>query len=182
MNGFFNLSAFVALLGIGLLGPAVVSADLKGLNSRPMDPHDIKVMKDVAQVSVDEIELGKLGMKNGTNRFGMSFGERMVNDHTEMLKEIKSLAERNDVRLPQSMDQEHRATYAHLQVRVGKSFDKGYCKAMMTGHEKAEKMFRKEAETVTDPALKAYLEKYVPTIKTHRMIATEVWNSFIDTW
>lgn len=166
MNGYCHSLLLASVLAFGI---AAAQPDIQDPSSSQgtMSSQDEKIMKDLAQANVNEIELGKLAQKNGTNTFGMSFGERMVNDHQKAQDELEGIAARKGVRLPTTMDMKHNAIKAMLQGRLDRSFDKEYCMAMCKGHAMVERMYRDAQKNATDSDLKAYIDKYLPTVVVH---------------
>lgn len=101
-----------------------------------------------------EVELGKLAADKGTSEDVKMFGRKMVEDHTKMGDQMKTVAAKVGVTPPSMSGAEAMAEKAKLEVLSGKSFDDAYIKAMVKDHEDDLADFKKEAETGTSPSVK----------------------------
>jgi len=53
----------------------------------------------------------------------------------------------------------------------GAAFDSAYTKDMVRDHQQDVADFQKEAQSGQDPALKAFAQKYLPTLQEHLQMA-----------
>ena len=58
-----------------------------------------------------------------------------------------------------------------LSKLKGAGFDRAYSRDMVSGHEKAIERFEAEAKNGQDPAVKAWAEKWLPTLREHLKVA-----------
>jgi putative membrane protein len=123
-------------------------------------------MRDAAQANSAEIELGKLAGTNGQSADVKSFGKMMVDDHGKAGKEAEELAKKKNMTLPTDLGS-HQSTVDKLKGLKGADFDKQYVDEMVNGHEKVVSMFEKEAANSSDPDVKAFAAKTLPTIRKH---------------
>jgi predicted outer membrane protein len=79
-----------------------------------------------------EVELGKMGMRQGSNAKIKSFGQQMVTDHTKA-DELKSIAKSKGMILPTALDPPHQTTREKLAKLSGAEFDRAYMDATVTG-------------------------------------------------
>ena len=68
----------------------------------------------------------------------------MVNDHGKANAELKSLAEKQGLTVPASLDEEHTALVKTL-AKAGDQFDPQYAKAQLDAHEAAVELFENYA-------------------------------------
>jgi putative membrane protein len=101
-----------------------------------------------------EVELGKLAADKGASEDVKMFGRKMVEDHTKMGDQMKTVAAKVGVTPPSMSGAEAMAEKAKLEMLSGKSFDDAYIKAMVKDHEEDLADFKKEAETGTSPSVK----------------------------
>ena len=123
-------------------------------------------MTGVADVGMTEVKLGQLAQEKATNARVKAFGQMMVNDHSKAGDELKALAGKKNVTLPQTMGDDHQKKYDDLQKKSGTDFDKAYINAMVDGHESAVNDFKKNTDN-SDADVKEWVNKTLPTLQMH---------------
>jgi putative membrane protein len=123
-----------------------------------------------------EVELGKMAEEKGSAAKVKSFGQQMVADHTKAGDELKGIATAKGMTLPTSLDPMHQATRDRLAKLSGAEFDRAYMEAMVSGHQTVAKNMMTEANSGTDPQLKAFAAKTLPTVQMHLKMAQEIQN------
>jgi putative membrane protein len=119
-----------------------------------------------------EIELGQIALKNTKDANVRAFAERMIRDHTASDNRLKAIAAKENLQLPQSLDQEHESLKMKLQGMTGDAFDREYVKAMAKGHDKAVALFESASQQPQMPAdLKQFAAKTLPTLEQHKEMA-----------
>ena len=125
-----------------------------------------------AMIGKAEIELGQIALKNTKDENVRNFAERMVKDHTAADKKLKAIAAKDNLQLPQSLDQEHESLKMKLQGMTGEAFDREYVKAMAKGHDKAVALFESASQQPQMPAdLKQFAVSTLPTLEQHKEMA-----------
>jgi putative membrane protein len=130
-------------------------------------PDDAQFVADAAGVGMAEVELGRLAAERGNGAEVKAFGQMMVDDHGKANAELATLASRMGVGLPSAPPEAARTEREGLNNLTGSAFDAAYLKAMVDGHQRALELFTREVKSGTDPELKAWAAKVVPTIKGH---------------
>ena len=129
---------------------------------------DQRMMKDIAQANIAEIETGKLAQEKASKDEVKQFGKTMVDDHTKALSELQQIASKKGVELPTEPDTKHKATATALKALNGETFDKQYMSmAGLSDHKKTHEMLQKVQRNATDPDLKAYAAKTLPVVHGH---------------
>jgi putative membrane protein len=121
-----------------------------------------------------EVELGKMATQSGSNAKVKSFGQQMVTDHTKAGDELKSIATAKGMTLPTSLDPMHQATRDKLAKLSGAEFDRAYMEAMVSGHQTVAKTMMTEASSGSNPELKAFAAKTLPTVQMHLKMAQDI--------
>jgi putative membrane protein len=124
----------------------------------------IQFILDAGASGMKEVELSKLAAQNGVNKGVKDFAAMMISDHTKANSELKTLAESRNVTVIVSPEANTAATT--LGKLSGKDFDLAYVKTMVDDHTKAVDMFNMATRS-SDPEIKAYATKYLPTLKAH---------------
>lgn len=122
---------------------------------------------NAAQGGMAEVELGKLAASKATNAEVKQFAQMMVSDHTKANAELKTLAAKKNVVLPTEMSSSHKSTMEDLNKLTGAEFDKAYVDAMVEDHEDDVELFQDKSEDSSDPDVKAFATKTLPTLKKH---------------
>lgn len=135
---------------------------------------DSRLMANLAQANMAEIETGKMALEKSQNEQVRKFAQQMVDDHTAALKEVQTLAQAKGVALPDGTDMKHKTMAAALKVMTGNSFDSQYMKRAGVGdHEETIELLEKTQKNAADPELKAMAGKMLPTVQAHLKMAQE---------
>src|ERR1051326_4599712 len=133
--------------------------------------HDRDFIMDAAMGGLEEVELGRVAAQQGTSEAVKTFGQRMVDDHSKANQELMTLAQSKGITLPTTLDEKHRTEVTKLSAKTGADFDRAYSKMMLSDHTKDVSEFEKESTKGTDPDLKAFASKTLPTLHEHLQLA-----------
>ncbi len=161
---FFTEFAGLAILSFGAVVFAQQSAD------RLSSPDSTFAVK-AAQGGLAEVQMGQLATQKASNSDVKAFGQQMVDDHSKANDEFKSIASRKGVTLPTSMDAKDQATYDRLSKLNGAAFDRAYMADMVKDHRTDIAEFEHEASSGSDPDIKGFASKTLPTLKHHLEMA-----------
>ena len=128
---------------------------------------DASFIKKAAAGGMAEVDLGQLASSKASDDKVKSFAQRMVTDHGKAGDELKSLAASKQIAVPPALDSKHEATHARLAKLSGSAFDRAYVADMLADHKKDVAEFRHEASAATDPDVKAWVTKTLPTLEEH---------------
>jgi len=128
---------------------------------------DLTFVIDAAPSGMGEIELGKLAASKAQSADVKAFGQKMVEDHSKAIEDVKTLMIQKKVLLPSDMMPTHIETMNNLSKLSGADFDKEYVKAMVQAHEKDVAAYENVSKTAADADVKAFAAKRLPTLKTH---------------
>lgn len=156
--------ATVAVAGLAMSLAGVASAESARAKEAPADVQSF--MQEAATGGMAEVELGKMAQERASSPDVKQFGKRMVEDHSKVNAELKQLAAKKGVTLPQKMDAEHQAVRDRLAKLSGEAFDRAYMDFMKEDHQHDLAAFR-EAAGAADPDVKAFASKTVPTLEEH---------------
>jgi len=167
MNNHFIRTALVfALCGAPLAYSQKPAATLSHSDS--------SFLKDAAEGNMDEVKLGEMAQQKATNEKVKEFGKRMVDDHSKMANDVQSLASQKNITLPADITTTEKASNKLLSTKSGDSFDKSYISAMLKDHKDDIQAFEKEANSGTDPDVRALASKALPTLREHLKMAEDV--------
>ena len=126
------------------------------------------------QVEVKNHDVRPDFIKHALSQTVRNFGERMVTDHTKVNDELKKLAEKKKATLPTRLSKADSADMSYLEKLSSKDFDRAYAEDMVKDHEKDLKAFQTAAKDVSDPDLKAFVKKTIPTLEAHLRMAKDM--------
>jgi putative membrane protein len=181
------LRASLCLILVGFLAIAATPQDKASMfsastsNTSALNKADQLFVKDAAGGGMAEVELGRLAVEKGSTDDVKKFGQRMVDDHTKANEELKDIAGKRNIPLPNEPDAKHKATKDHLSKLSGAEFDKAYMSDMLKDHNKDVAAFQRESNSGRDPEIKSFAAQTLPTLKDHlreaRSIAAKVMKS-----
>ena len=121
-----------------------------------------------------EVELGRLAAQKGQSADVKRFGQRMVADHSKANAELKKLAASKGITLPAVMNEEQKAERDKLAKLSGPEFDREYMALMVEDHDKDVAAFQEEAKDGSDPDIKSFAAKTLPTLQEHQRMSKEI--------
>jgi putative membrane protein len=133
----------------------------------PTKVDDKKFMKEAAAGGLVEVELGKLATQKASSDEVKQFGQKMVDDHSKANEELKQVASRQNIPVPESLDSKQQARIDKLSKLSGPEFDKAYVKDMVKDHQKDVKAFQAEVQGGTDPNVRQFASSTLPTLQQH---------------
>jgi putative membrane protein len=141
---------------------------------------NLDFVKEAAYGGLMEVELGKYAQKNAQNKRVRNFGAMMVKDHSKANDELKSLAQKKNYDIPNTLDDKHLKMVNDIQEKRGADFDKEYMNQMVDDHEKDVDQFKKFAENNNDKIdadLKSFASKTLPVLLMHEDSAKNIKNA-----
>jgi putative membrane protein len=126
-----------------------------------------------ADGGMEEVALGRLAEKQGTNPKVKALGRMMVEDHSKANDELRALAQKKNITLPAAMSDKKQKDHDDLAKKTGADFDREYTRMMVEDHQADIDEFRKESDHGKDADLKAWASGKVPMLQHHLDKATE---------
>jgi putative membrane protein len=127
-----------------------------------------RFVMQAAEGGTMEVAKGKLAAQKGAHEGVKQFGQKMVDDHSKVNDELKTIAGAKNITLPGETPQSPmHATLAKLEKLEGAAFDRAYVEDQIRDHQKTIALFEREVKTGKDAELKAFAEKTLPTLKEH---------------
>lgn len=135
---------------------------------------DTAFIKKAADGGMTEVELGKIAEKNGQKDDVKSFGSHMVKDHGKANDELKGIASKMNVPVPEKVSAEHQAKIDKMSKMSGAAFDTAYAKEMVASHEKTIASFEAAQAKVGNEDLRKFIANTLPVIKEHLEMAKKM--------
>jgi|SRR5215467_10831333 len=159
--------AVSAILGTSALAQTAGTRTAKRLTA------DTMFIAKAAEGGMAEVELGRLAQQRGSNEAVKTFGKRMETDHTKINDDLKTIAESKNVTWPTALNARDQATMDRLSNLSGAEFDRAYMADMVRDHRADVAEFRRQADHATDPDVKNFAAKYLPTLQDHLRMAED---------
>lgn len=166
-----NKKTIIGSAGLALmLSSGVLLADNDGQRGQ-LTSKDFDFVSDATRGGMEEVQLGELAKQKAGSPAVREFGDRMVTDHQKANDDLKQLVQKKGALIPTSLSHRENMTLEHLQKLSGAEFDKAYMSDMVRDHKKDVKEFEKASQNLSDPDLKAFAEKTLPTLQEHLRMA-----------
>jgi putative membrane protein len=124
------------------------------------------IMK-AAQTNLAEVKLGKLAQEKGTSKDVKDLADRLVDDHSKALDQLKAIADKNNISVTDQLSSDQQALYDRLSKLSGAEFDKTFTKEQVKLHNQAISLYTDQAKNGTNPDLKSYAQAALPTLRAH---------------
>ena len=115
-----------------------------------------------------EIEESKLAVQHATDARLKRFAEKMIADHEDAEKKLRSAAGKAGDKTEMTLDQPHQAMLDNLKTFSGTDFDKIYIADQIAGHDETVNLLSDYKRNGDNKDLKAWADKALPIVKEHR--------------
>jgi len=139
-----------------------------------LSSRDKTFVMQAGQLSMMEVELGRLAVERGSSAGVKQYGQQMVEEHTRANQELMQLAMQKKVELPTEMSTQNTALMERLSGLSGKSFDTAYKQAMIDSHNQAIALFQAQSQQGQDPQLKAWATQKLPNLQAHLKMVNQM--------
>ncbi len=131
-------------------------------------------LRKAAEEGIVDVELGKLAAEKGSTADVKAFGQKMVDDHTDLNQQIAMVADQMGFRLPKAISNAGKAEYDKLKTLSGPDFDKEYVTYMSKANHEAFRDYRTESTSATNENVKELIGKAAPMIREHSMAIDKI--------
>ena len=149
--------------GLACIGAIPASAALSST--------DQTFVQEAASGGMAEVQTAQLAQQRSSSAQVKQFANRMITDHTQANNELQQIAQDENVSLPEKLNTKDAAAYNKLSSLNGQAFDQAYAQGAVTDHQQDITLFRKEAQSGQDPALKSFAQKTLPILQQHLQLA-----------
>ena len=150
---------------LGIAAAVIAVSGFRAVGADNLNAQDRKFMEDAAKGGMKEVHMGHLGMEKGMSQGVKTFSQRLINDHTKANDELTALAKKKGVTLP--ADNPNAVSSMPVAKKSGADFDKAFAKDQVEDHQKDIAEFEKEVSSGSDPDVKNFASKTLPTLKAH---------------
>jgi putative membrane protein len=157
-----------ALAGCGSMGGGGTGASSGSAAAAGISQADQKMITDIAQANIAEIQTGRLALTKSQSPQVRAFAQKMIDDHTMAMQELQRLAQSAGASLPGDTDLMHKAIAAELGILSGDTFDRQYMSQVgLSDHKRTQELLETTTRSASNPALRAYAQRILPVVSRH---------------
>jgi putative membrane protein len=145
-----------------------------GENAMQQNMADRAFIQKALQGGEAEVQLGQLAQQKAQSPDVKQFGEKMVQDHTQLGNQMKPIAQQLGVKEPKGLSKKDQKLIAKLDTLSGPQFDNAYIQAMVKDHKHDLSDFQDEAQTAQNPNLKQAAQQGSTVISQHLQIIKQI--------
>jgi putative membrane protein len=128
---------------------------------------DKMFVKKALEGSMAEVKMGQLAVQKSSDPQVKQFGQRMVDDHTKLIEQMKPVAEQIGVKVPTECSKKDQATLTKMEALSGSDFDTAYIKDMVKDHKADDKDFKQEIASGQSQVVKDAAKQGDQVIESH---------------
>jgi putative membrane protein len=162
--------------GSGMSGSGTSGSGMSGSGSASsrLTAGDNKFVRDAAESSLAEIQLGQMGVQKATNSDVKTFAQHMIDDHTQANSQLAPIASQKGVTLPTDVSALHKHAASQLSKLSGAEFDRAFMDQMVTDHQKVVAEFQHVSKGAKDSDVKSFASTTLPTLQEHLRMAQDL--------
>lgn len=158
--------------GLLLLLPIAFSqAQTTNMPQQKGDSGDATFVEKAGAGGMAEVELSNIAENNTKSPDVKKFAMQMVHDHTANNKDLATIAAKENISLPKTLDAEHAALRDKLKMEKGADFDRDYIEAMRSDHQNMLDLLKSSKSTVSTEELRTFIKKTQPVVEHHLSMA-----------
>jgi len=135
---------------------------------RSADNPDKLFLVEVALGSQAEMQLAQLAQQKSQDQQVKRIAQRIQQDHTQLLQQLQTVAQAENVTLPKSLPAIHQQEARVLQSLDGKQFDQCFLSAMRCMHAKDVSKFQDVSQIAQSQQVKQFAAQQLPILTAHR--------------
>lgn len=165
------LAITLALSGGGVAFANNTSNTGGGEQAAAPSTSDAEFVQKAAIGGLAEVKMAKLAIERAQAPEVKQFARKMLADHTKANTELKRIADKKGMQVPTQLDADQQKNMEKLSSLTGADFDKAYMSMMVDDHRTDVAEFRQQAERGSDPDLKQFAMRTLPTLEHHMDMA-----------
>lgn len=160
-----KLPILIAILAFGVcIGTSGAEEGLKDQTKPQIASSDGAFLTETARRNLTEIKMGELAKTKAGADAVKRLGDQLMVAHSGMNEDLKALASKKALNVWGDPDN---IRISELRQLEGDAFDRAYLAEVVKHHEKAVGNFDDALKTSSDPEIKAFVAKYLPSLRSH---------------
>ncbi|MFZ0592393.1 MAG: DUF4142 domain-containing protein [Bryobacteraceae bacterium] len=120
-----------------------------------------------AQTDMMEAHLGQMAQEQAGAQGVKDYGQTLATDHTNDYKQLTASAGKANLTVAKGLDAKHDKMIAPLDKLHGAAFDRRFEHEMVTGHQAAIAIYKRESNDAQNADIKTYATQALPTLEKH---------------
>jgi putative membrane protein len=174
-------NAIIAGVAVLAMSAAPAFARARAQNTTATHTTDQTFVTKAGHANMAEIEFGRLAETKASSAEVKAFGKRMIEDHQKALDNLKTVAQKENITLPTTLDPKDQALKDRLGKLSGQAFDRAYMTAMVKDHQEDVAQFRAESRNAKKADIKEYASSTLPTLEGHLKLAESTDKAVVST-
>lgn len=166
MRNTLRRAALILTAGVGLAVAAVGTAGASSATVAP-DAQDRAFLVGAHQSNLAEIAAGRVAQQKATTEVVRRHGQIFIRDHTRLDANLRQVAQRLGVRLPDAPSPAQQAALASVSAKSGAAFDRAWLQQQLASHRASKALGQRELAQGADPTVKALASASAPVIQMH---------------
>lgn len=138
-----------------------------------MTDQDQQFLQDMYSEGMAEVEGGHMAQQRSRDQAVKAFGQRMIEDHTQMDQELQALAKKLGVQVQNKIEEQTQHKIDQIQVLVGSEFDRAYLMFQIQDHERDIQKAQQHARQTQDSEIRQFAEKMADRLEQHLELARQ---------
>ena len=151
----------------GAAAPAAVAPATPAPKAKPLAEPEKKFVKDAAEAHLVEQKLTTVAKTAAKSESAKKVSAKVAGDLGKSWEEFATIAMAKGAQLTMELKASDKASADRMGKLEGEKFDKEFLKDLGKEAKRTAKMFETASKSLKDPELKAFAEKWVPTLKSH---------------
>jgi putative membrane protein len=126
---------------------------------------DQAFLKQALGVNQLELQLGRLAVERGNTPELKAMGQKMVQKHTELGRQLSELAKQSGMSGEPELSPDQQETFDRVKSQSGSGFDAAFKQTVDAGHVKELAMYRDEVSRAVSPQLRTLAEQRVAALE-----------------
>ncbi len=141
--------------------------------SSMIDQKDKSFLLEVADIRMMDWAEGNLAAERGTSPYRI-YGKRLMHDQDKIMKDLRTLAGKKELPLPDKIGEERTEGLAHLEAsKGGEWFDRRFRRMIIKDHKHDIRIFQ-EAKKSKDADISNFAKHYLPVLEQHLQMARDL--------
>ena len=151
----------------GLLSCALLPALSLAKDNHKGAMSDQEFVDFAAQTDMMEAHLGQMAQDQAGTPGVKDYGQMLATDHTNDYKQLTAGAGKANLSVAKGLDAKHDKMIAPFDKLHGAAFDRRFEHEMVTGHEAAIAIYKRESTDAQNADIKTYATQAIPTLEKH---------------
>jgi putative membrane protein len=144
------------------------STSTTGSVAEPLADSDRQFIADAASSDMFEIQSSQWALQQqNVDAELMRLAQMMVEDHTRASQDLRAIAQRKGVAVPQRMSSTHQQSFDRLRTATGNQVATQYRQLQLQAHQEGVALFQLASQNLQDAELRAYAQRTLPVLREH---------------